>query len=389
MKIPPLAEFLDTKPIYYKEFDPNRIIKAYQLIVKNINHPRRVHIIGTNGKGSTGRAIAHLAFKAGLKVGHFSSPHILHFRERFWINGKFATTIELENAHKKLFKLLKEDMANALSYFEYQTLLAFILFENSSLQIIEAGLGGEYDATSVANYDATLFTPFGIDHQAFLGDDISKIALSKLNAMQGVSFLAPQKYTKVVDLAKEIAFLKRLPLFITNKIELAHFKNKLLSQKWPDFIKENISFALFAMQKLQIPYNFNDLKSLELFGRFYHFKSNIILDVGHNTLAASAIKQALKDKVVLIFNILDDKDAKEVLSILKEKIKKVEILPIQTQRASSLKVLEQILQELAIDFDYFQKIDKNENYLVFGSFYVVETFLKKIGVKSIDASKSI
>ncbi len=113
------------------------------------------------------------------------------------------------------------------------------------------------------------------------------------------------------------------------------------------------------------------------------------MDVGHNTLAATAIKQALKDKVVLIFNILDDKDAKEVLSILKEKIKKVEILPIQTQRASSLKVLEQILQELAIDFDYFQKIDKNENYLVFGSFYVVETFLKKIGVKSIDASKSI
>ncbi len=389
MMIPPLAEFLDTKPIYYKKFDPNRIVGAYQLIVKNIKHPKRIHLIGTNGKGSTGRTIAYLAYKSGFSVGHFSSPHILHFSERFWINGTFANENELQEAHEKLYNLLGEKVAKSLSYFEYQTLLAFVLFENCNLQVIEAGLGGEYDATSVAKYDATIFTPIGFDHQPFLGDTINSIATTKLKAMDGINFLAPQIYKGVQEIALNLAKEKNLDLFLLKKKDLTPFLQKIPNNTWPFFIKENIATALFAMKKLQIPFHFNDLKSLKLFGRFYRFKKNIILDVGHNALAAKAIKKALKEKVVLIFNILDDKDAKEVLITLKEKIKRVEIIPIQTQRTSSIEFLKNLLDELKIEYCKFQKLKKEENYLVFGSFYVVESFLKKLGVKSIDASKTI
>ena len=80
MTIPPLAELLDSKPLFYTKFDPNRIVKSYKLIKNSLKHPTRVQLIGTNGKGSTGRALAHLAFKSGLRVGHFSSPHILNFK---------------------------------------------------------------------------------------------------------------------------------------------------------------------------------------------------------------------------------------------------------------------------------------------------------------------
>ena len=86
--IPLFQDFLEAKPLYYKEIDYGRIHLAYALLKTKIKHPRTVHIVGTNGKGSTGRILAHLAYKGGLEVGHFSSPHILKFNERIWLNGE-------------------------------------------------------------------------------------------------------------------------------------------------------------------------------------------------------------------------------------------------------------------------------------------------------------
>ncbi len=104
---------------------------------------------------------------------------------------------------------------------------------------------------------------------------------------------------------------------------------------------------------------------------------NIRIDVGHNPLAAKAIEKALHEKVVLIYNSLDDKDYEEVLRILKPKVKRVEIISIQSQRATTLSEIEHALQKVDIEYSYFEgEIDDEENYLVFGSFYVVEAFLK-------------
>ncbi len=200
-----LQELLEQKPLYYKEFDPNRIVEAYKLLRSHIKHPKRVQLIGTNGKGSTGRAMAHMAAKSLLRVGHYTSPHILDFKERFWINGRFATLHELEEAHNKLYFLLGCEWAEALSYFEYLTLLAFVLFEECDLQVIEAGLGGEFDATSVADYSLTVVTPIGFDHSDFLGSSIEEIATTKLKAMAKEALLAKQSEKRDYDIAKLIA----------------------------------------------------------------------------------------------------------------------------------------------------------------------------------------
>jgi len=383
MTTPPLAKLLDSKPLYYTAFDPNRIVEAYKVIKNHIKKPNAVHIVGTNGKGSTGRALAHMAYKSGLRVGHFSSPHILDFKERFWIDGRFATIIELEEANKKLYALLGKDIAKALSYFEYQALLSFVLFENFDLQVIEAGLGGEYDATSVIDYDITIFTPIAYDHSDFLGNDIKSIAKTKLNIMQNISIIAKQPYSEVLNIAKKIASDKKVKLveFNTNKYESL---KKALFKPYPKYLKENITLALMALDELKIDYNIASINSLEIFGRFYKLEPNIIIDVGHNSLAATAIEKALSKKVNLIFNILNDKDYKEVLTILKPKIKELQIIKIDTQRATELKKIENLLKELEIDYSYFKgEIEDNEEYLVFGSFYVVEEFLKTMGIKEI------
>ena len=377
-------EFLDDKPLYYKEIDHRRVHIAYKILKPHIKRPpKTIHIVGTNGKGSTGRIIAHLAFSSQISVGHFSSPHILKFNERIWLNGADISDELLEQSHKRLFDILGKKMSEALSYFEYTTLLAFVVFENCDMMILEAGLGGEFDATNVCDKELTIITPIGIDHQAFLGDTIKEIATTKINSIQSQVLLAPQIYDEVLKITQNICKDKNAKLY--NFLGISYIdRDNLISlqkiakeKKWSQYLIENAKVALQALEIFEIRYNTDHLKSLELFGRFYQLRTNIIIDVGHNPLASQAIVKALDKDVVLIYNSLDDKDYHKVLSILKPKIKRVEIIKIESQRAITVEKIESTLNNLNIEYKYFDnQIDKNENYLVFGSFYAVERFLK-------------
>jgi len=374
-----LQTYLNSKPLFYKEIDYERVHIAYAMLKAHIKYPRVVHIVGTNGKGSTGRMIAHLANSSNLSVGHYSSPHILKFNERIWLNGEDASDEVLEVAHKRLFSILGQDMSDALSYFEYTTLLAFVVFENCDLIVLEAGLGGEFDATNVCDKELSVITPIGIDHQVFLGDTIEEIATTKIRSIQKQVLLAPQVYDEVYNVAKDIVLEKGAKLFeVCSERTPRPTKLMLIAKQkgWSDYLVENATVALEALEILNITYNIEDLNNLELFGRFYSLTSNIRIDVGHNPLAAKAIVKALDEKVVLIYNSLDDKDYEEVLRTLKPKVKRVEIIAINSQRATTLEEIEKALNKLEIGYSNFDgKIDKEENYLVFGSFYVVEKFL--------------
>ncbi|HID71758.1 MAG TPA: aspartate--tRNA(Asn) ligase, partial [Thermoplasmata archaeon] len=188
--------------------------------------------------------------------------------------------------------------------------------------------------------------------------------------------------TKIV--AKEIASNVGADLRVCPRVNTQvdpYGLNKIAETKgWGDYLIDNAMVALKALDILDIPYNVNDLLSLELFGRFYALTQNIRIDVGHNPLAAKVIEKALHEKVVLIYNSLDDKDYKEVLRLLKPKVKRVEIIEIDSQRATTLSEIEKALKKVGLEYSYFEnKIDANENYLVFGSFCVVEEFLKQVG----------
>lgn len=382
--IPCFSAFLEEKPLYYKEIDHERVHRAYGILKPHIRQPRTVHIVGTNGKGSTGRMIAHLAHKSGLSVGHFSSPHILRFNERIWLNGSDSTDEALEKAHQKLFAILGQEMSETLSYFEYTTLLAFVVFEMCDLMVLEAGLGGEFDATNVCDKALSVITPIGIDHQAFLGESIEAIAGTKIRSIQKQVLLAPQVYDEVLGVAEKIAEEKGAALYVHVPSDQRLMQLKAIAKEklWGEYLIENASVALQALDILDIAYDVNDLLSLELFGRFYPLTGNIRIDVGHNPLAAKAIVKALDEKVVLIYNSLDDKDYQAVLEILKPKVKRVEIIPIHSQRATTLSEIEKALKKVGIEYGYFEsKIDKDEQYLVFGSFYVVEAFLNKMKKK--------
>jgi len=379
------STFIEHKPLCYKEIDHERVHIAYGMLKPYIRQPRTVHIVGTNGKGSTGRMVAHLAHKSGQIVGHFSSPHILKFNERIWVNGSDSSDEALEEAHQKLFALLGEEMSESLSYFEYTTLLAFVVFEHCDLMVLEAGLGGEFDATNVCDKELSVITPIGIDHQDFLGEGIEEIAGTKIRSIQKQVLLAPQVYDEVARVAQRIADDKGAKLYfhiLSSSQRMTELEVIAKEESWGNYLIENASVALQALDILDISYDVNDLRSLELFGRFYPLTENIRIDVGHNPLAAKAIVKALDDKVVLVYNSLDDKDYEAVLQILKPKVKRVEVIPIGSQRATTLSEIEKALEKVGIAYGYFEsKIDKDEHYLVFGSFYVVEEFLNKMKKK--------
>jgi len=374
-----LSGFLERKPLYYKEIDHNRVHQAYALLKPHIKHPKTVHIVGTNGKGSTGRMMAFLAWKEGLSVGHYSSPHILKFNERIWLDGADASDEVLETAHQRLFDILGNEMSDALSYFEYTTLLAFVVFGNCDLMVLEAGLGGEFDATNVCDKDLSVITPTGIDHQAFLGDTIEEIAATKIRSIQKKVLLAPQPYEEVVEVVKKIASGKKAEIFISEQVAGSSKQLQAIAKEkgWPEYLIQNALVSMKALDILGIGYDMNALVEVELFGRFYPLTDNIRIDVGHNPLAAQAIVKAMEPDTILIYNSLDDKKYEEVLRILKPKVKRVEIIQIKSQRATVIEEIEKALMTVGLPYNDFQnEIDKNETYLVFGSFYVVEAFLK-------------
>lgn len=385
-------QFIEQKPLYYKEIDHQRVHKAYALLKPHIRQPLTIHVVGTNGKGSTGRIMASLLHFSGHKVGHFSSPHILKFNERLWINGQDISNEALELAHEKLYAFLGEEMSNILSYFEYTTLLALVAMEDLEVIILEAGLGGEFDATNVCSKVLSVITPIGLDHQDFLGESIEEIALTKMNSIDKAFVLAFQRHEKVCEIGQQIIKEKNAKCydvqFFQEKYPKEYQKVKELTEKlaWSEYLFENTLLALYALKKTELAYFLEDLEKVKLFGRFQRILPNVIMDVGHNLLATKAIIKTLKKedkKPILVYNALNDKDYVSILKAFKPYVQSVEIIKIRTARAVEIKLLENALNSLNITHKNFEEIDEFKEYLVFGSFYVVEAFLniKELNIK--------
>lgn len=382
-----LNDFLASKPLFYDVIDYERFPRAYRQIKHSLASPKIIHLVGTNGKGSTGRFLATALHRVGQKVGHYTSPHIVRFNERIWLDGSDVNDEELERAHQKLLDLLSKEIAESLSYFEYTTLLAMVVYEGCDYVVCEAGLGGEFDATAVFDKVLSIFTPIDFDHAAFLGTSIDSIASTKLRSMHSLALLGKQKHSGVESIARTIAEVKGCTLYtlmerLTPSIETMALriatKNSL-----SDYLRDNLTLAMAAYEMLGYEATEALFDQSALFGRLSKIAPNITLDVGHNALAAESIAQNFGGKkVTLIYNTYADKDYREILSILAPIIESVEIIEVSEGRIVQRDLLEFVLDELHISYRSFEEINSNKEYLVFGSFSVAETFLKRINVTS-------
>ncbi|WP_368028681.1 Mur ligase family protein [Arcobacter sp. s6] len=376
-----LEEFLEHKTLYYDKIDFTIVKSSWDLLSQKIFLPFVIHIVGTNGKGSTGRFLAHYLHKKDYKVLHYSSPHIMKFNERIWINGSDVSDENLQIAHKFLQELLPIELLNKLTYFEYTTLLAFYLSKDFDYLVLEAGLGGEFDATNVVENNLSLITTIGLDHQSFLGNTVSEIAATKMRSVDNKMLIGYQVFDDVSKTAQEV---KKQILEQRNRsieiIELKEFDKYKLNDKFASYLKRNLHLVIACLNELKIDIDLNLFDDVKLFGRYQKLTSNITIDVGHNPLAAQVIvKEFENKKITLIYNSYKDKDYEEVLKILKPIIKKIIIIPLEDKRIVEKNSLKKVIKQLSLLSDDTIKIDENEEYLVFGSFLVVEKFLTLIG----------
>ncbi len=154
-------------------------------LLDGLDHPERafptVEIVGTNGKGSTGAFLANALHAAGLNVGWTTSPHLLSPTERLWINGAFIDESALDRWLGEAFQAEKQ-LGIQATYFELMISAAMLAFRSQAVDIalVEAGLGGRWDATNALDPIVTVLTNVGIDHEKYLGDTRESIAREKL-----------------------------------------------------------------------------------------------------------------------------------------------------------------------------------------------------------------
>ena len=185
MKFPSFEHFtvyLDSLGLFSMRLGLDRMHAALDRMRLTRPESTMVHVVGTNGKGSTSAFLAALAQAHGLRVGLYTSPHLVSVRERIRVDGRLLPEkcwVEAANA------VMARCADVGLTYFELVTVMALHLFraERVDLAVLEAGLGGTHDATCAVNADLTVMTPVGLDHEHVLGPELPDIARDKSGAL--------------------------------------------------------------------------------------------------------------------------------------------------------------------------------------------------------------
>lgn len=308
-----------------------------------------IHVAGTNGKGSTSTMLATILAESGLKVGLFTSPHLVDFRERMRINGEMIPENAVVAFVDKMLPLIPEDLKP--SFFELTTAMAFDYFvhERVDVAVIEVGMGGRLDSTNVIKPLVSVITNVSIDHAAYLGGTLKAIAGEKAGIIKSdIPVVLGQSsvedvYSVIRSKAEEVG----APLICADRMGLisGYFAKdnggyKVITNDFGTFDfplsgeyqLENLSTVLQVLLLLrargyEIPdasvhLGVQETKEYGLRGRLELLRNDnprVIIDTGHNPGAWERLHLELEKwnengGLICVIGMAADKDVKEVLS---------------------------------------------------------------------------
>jgi len=312
-------------------------------VYRRMGSPRPANMVytvaGTNGKGSTVAYLAAMSGSLGQTYGAFTSPHIFHFNERISVMGSPVSDACLIRAFERV-----EEARNgvSLTYFEFTTLAGLFILKQSELDcaVLEVGLGGRLDTVNIVDTDCAVITPIGLDHQEYLGSDLNSIAAEKAGIIRPG---APVVCTETNPPAPIIQAAHKLHAPLVKRgedFDLALHpdpENDVLEFSMGEqsmFVSppsmggkhqlDNLAAALAALVMLnpgcmaRADEMSVAIQACRVPGRLQKVSSSpeIILDVGHNGLAAEALAAYLEEKrrsnVICVLAMLADKPAEEV-----------------------------------------------------------------------------
>ncbi len=307
-----------------------------------------IHIAGTNGKGSTAHTIAAILQSAGYKVGLYTSPHLVDFRERMRVNGKPITEDEVVDFVNRFIAM---DSSLRPSFFELTMVMAFEFFakRNVDVAVIETGLGGRLDSTNIITPIISIITNISFDHTQFLGDTLEKIASEKAGIIkEGVPVVIGEASGEVRKVFAEAADEKKSPVVFAEDVNEVESVNTASSEinkyctrtfgtidgeltgEWQAKNAATILEAVKMLRKsaLNIPDSavrngFSNVCCLTgLAGRWMKVSDNplTICDTGHNTGGWQYLNRriaSLSGVKHLVIGFVNDKDVSGILEMMK------------------------------------------------------------------------
>ena len=387
----------------------SRVKKIYDRLDLEKISPKIITVAGTNGKGSTVSILSSICQQANYKVGEFTSPHLINYNERIKINGEPVQDEEICSAFELIEHLL-EDIT--LSYFEYSTLAAALIFKqnNVEISIFEVGLGGRLDSVNVIDADCAVITTVDIDHTAWLGNDKESIGYEKAGIIRThkPAIYADLDCPKSIIEHAESLDVKLILLEDQYQFEITKdgFNYQYLEHQFVTLPKPNIrgdwqyknaATALTALLSLELNIDEDNirkgLESIQLSGRLQLMSQSpdIYIDVSHNAQAAKSLsnwlkKNPVKGKTFAVFAVFGDKEPINWLHFFKDLIDVWLISEVNSDRALKTNKLVKDLSnyaELILSFESvkqaFNKVktiaSKQDRIIVFGSFYTVSDVL--------------
>lgn len=300
-----------------------------------------IHIAGTNGKGSVAAMLASILREAGLKVGFYSSPHLVRFTERFRINGAEMPQEEAASLIEEVRKAVASDQPP--TFFEFTTAMALVYFAREAVDaaIMEVGMGGRLDATNVIRPLVSVVTNVSLEHRDYLGPRLLDIAGEKAGIVkEGVDVLTGATQPPVVELLQKVCSEKHAPLWRVGKDVRYRRSQKGLTYYGikqrieglelglaGSFQDRNAAMAVAAVEILKekgFEVSSQDirsgLKQVSWPGRMQVVSSNptIVLDGAHNPGAMRALAHAVRSgfryrRLFLVIGIMADKEIPKIL----------------------------------------------------------------------------
>ena len=349
---------------------------------------RFIHVAGTNGKGSTCAFIASFLQQSGYRVGLFTSPHLIDFRERIRVNGK-PISEEAVVAFAEKF----QSQENDLSFFEITLGMALVHFQQESCDyvVLETGMGGRLDATNVVTPILSVITHIGLDHQAFLGETLAQIAEEKAGIIKpGIPVLCGEERSTLQTIFQSRTQERDAPIqFVTESHDAS-------MRYLPAYQRKNATLALEAIKTLGLSIQHlepsttwrNLFVDTGFLGRLtpstHH--AQVWYDAAHNAEGLQATLQALEGfgvrELIVVFGASNDKPLAHLAKISHQVAKWV-FCAFSNPRSYRVDALQAQTEGLNLSERYFalevneglemalKMRRENQGILVTGSFFLL------------------
>jgi len=362
----------------------DRVQRVYQRLFPDGVPFFVITVAGTNGKGSTIAFIDSIYRESKYRVGSCTSPHLINYNERFIIDGEIVNDEVIINA----FEAIETEREGvSLTYFEFSTLAALIIFSEADVDIavLEVGLGGRLDSINVVDSDVSVITNIAIDHIDYLGDTRELIGTEKAGIMRTARPCIcgdQDPPDSVLAYAKKIS----TPLTLVKDqykgeigLEGIHQRlNAAVAIKVIETISDHFPVSRDLIK--------NGIKQARIVARFETLNvanRTVILDVAHNPAAVQTLVDTLSEspmETIAIFSALADKNIDDMIELASSNIRHWFLVPLSTERSIQMKALEDkfsnsqrttVCTNMASAIEQALAMKEIQRVVIFGSFYTV------------------